>query len=606
MRQLFELTRRFRRDERGAFLALFGVMALVLIATTGAVVDFVSVQNARSEAQYALDAAALALQPRIYSDTEEELRVLAQDLVRERMSDPSVTVDVETAQSIVDDGTLFLQAQIDVPMAFVGLVGIEDMTTRIVAQATRKQLHLEVAFVLDNSGSMDWYGRMTNLKTAATCATNIIFYGSCVPAVGAEKADNVKAAIIPFTSLVNIGSGNASASWMDTTGVSSISNDNFDDDDDDSTPFTGAVSRFDLYDQLSNVSWEGCVEARPYPYSTDDTAPTIATPDTLFVPTFAPDNPDGSSSYDNNYLDDTPNSCDVLQGSCTCEKEYIDGYYAWGCGYYGGYGWCSGHWETTCEFTDTDNNVTGASCSCGSFYGSGPVTCDIYYTPPASSLSSREKQERLCKYSGSANLYGHYGPNSDCPSRDILPLTDNTTTILSDITAMVANGATNIHQGVIWGYHALSPTLPFDEGRQYETATAKVMIVMTDGENTYYGSSNMNESDFLQAYGHLWNAPTTSGTPYQATSSRLGYTVNDSSNMPTIMNTLTVETCNNAKAEGIEIYTIGLNSPNTATTTMLQNCSSGSGYAYFPTDASELTSVFTEIANQLAALRLAQ
>ena len=37
------------------------------------------------------------------------------------------------------------------------------------------------------------------------------------------------------------------------------------------------------------ASWQGCVEARPYPYNTDDTTPTASTPATLYVPMFAPD-----------------------------------------------------------------------------------------------------------------------------------------------------------------------------------------------------------------------------------------------------------------------------------------------------------------------------
>lgn len=616
MRRLAERLKQFRSDERGAFLALFGVLALVLIATTGAVVDFVSVQNARSEAQFALDAAALALQPRIYTDSEATLRGLAQDLVRERVSDPTVTINVETAQKDVEDGSLFLQAQIDVPLAFVSLVGVQDMTTRIAAEATRKQLHLEVAFVLDNSGSMSG-SRIAALKVAAQNAINIIFYGTKTPLVGAVQNDNVKAGIVPFTFFVNVGSAYANASWIDRTGNSSIANDNFDDDDDDSTPYTGAVDRIALIQSMSGQSWKGCVESRPYPYSVEDTEPDAGTPDTLFVPSFAPDEPGSAgnpdSGFNNSYLNDTPNACDVLQGSCTCEKQYVDGYYAWGCGYYGGYGWCSGYWETTCEFTDTEGAVsTGPGvCSCGYFYGSGPITCDIYYEPPAYLLSDRELQERLCKYDGASVSYGTWpphetytqGPNAGCPNADIEPLTDNVLTLTTNVAAMTADGGTNIHEATAWGFRVLSPTAPFTEGRNYETATSKVIILMTDGENTYwgidrrydpYGSPNMNGTYYYMPYGYLWNG-------------RLGtYGVDDQDSMPTLMNARTLETCANAKAEGIKIYTIGLDPPNSTTQTMLENCSSGAGYHYFPTDASELDAVFTEIANQLASLRLAQ
>jgi hypothetical protein len=76
------------------------------------------------------------------------------------------------------------------------------------------------------------------------------------------------------------------------------------------------------------------------------------------------------------------------------------------------------------------------------------------------------------------------------------------------------------------------------------------------------------------------------------------------------MDTRTVAACNNAKAAGIKVYTIGLatasTSNQTKVETMLRNCSSGTGYYYFPTSSSQLTSVFQDIANQLSKLRLAR
>ena len=40
MQRFARLLSRFRKDESGAFMVLFAVLALVLIATSGAVVDF--------------------------------------------------------------------------------------------------------------------------------------------------------------------------------------------------------------------------------------------------------------------------------------------------------------------------------------------------------------------------------------------------------------------------------------------------------------------------------------------------------------------------------------------------------------------------------------
>src|SRR3546814_460222 len=89
IREFLSLIRRFRSDEDGAFLVIFGVMAIVLVATSGAVVDFTSVEQARTRAQVALDSAALGLQPRIYDSSTpdaEALRGEAENVLRERLT----------------------------------------------------------------------------------------------------------------------------------------------------------------------------------------------------------------------------------------------------------------------------------------------------------------------------------------------------------------------------------------------------------------------------------------------------------------------------------------------------------------------------------------
>jgi len=64
------------------------------------------------------------------------------------------------------------------------------------------------------------------------------------------------------------------------------------------------VNIFDLFDTINNATWAGCVESRPQPYDTTDDTPSTGTPDTLFVPYFAPDEPDNAGNVQNDYLDD--------------------------------------------------------------------------------------------------------------------------------------------------------------------------------------------------------------------------------------------------------------------------------------------------------------
>ncbi len=170
--------------------------------------------------------------------------------------------------------------------------------------------------------------------------------------------------LVPFAASVNVGPQNAGAAWMDVEGLSPVHQENFDwstlDDAEQDAPRrsaasgtrraaagepkrTAAARRFSLYRDMKIVSdrewvvtgermrsarasatigtcrrgewretgyyeetistyasWQGCVEARPYPYNVNDTPAQGGTantgigfgdPATMFVPMFGPDEP---------------------------------------------------------------------------------------------------------------------------------------------------------------------------------------------------------------------------------------------------------------------------------------------------------------------------
>ena len=51
--------------------------------------------------------------------------------------------------------------------------------------------------------------------------------------------------------------------------------------------------------KYSTLQWKGCVRQRNEPYDLQEDTPSTGTPDTLFTPFFAPDEPDGNQ-YDRN------------------------------------------------------------------------------------------------------------------------------------------------------------------------------------------------------------------------------------------------------------------------------------------------------------------
>lgn len=676
MHRFIGLIARFRRDERGAFAVMFGLMAIVLIAMGGAVVDYVTLEQTRGRAQIALDAAALALQPEIFETplNEDDIRRRAQALLIERIGEEwNVVVDDPIEIEVnVAEGSLYLRARVTVPTMFVTLVGVDQLSAQIQSEATRQQLALEVVMVLDNSGSMLLTGtgpngtrqRIQFLKDAAKCATNILFFeevmddpantDTCIPTATAEQVDNVNVGIVPFTMFVNVGAGNRTAAWIDQTGASVTSNDNFDNDDDEWTLSGALPSRLALFTGTGE-SWRGCVEARPHISSgpsaaeyldTDDTLPTGG--NTLFVPLFSPDLPDNVGG--NNYIGDYPAVCDrptthgtdctVVQRATNCNAQMNNQ---------------SCRVETVSSTPVGQTNFSSTQKYAYGYYGAHASRCDCRvpstgwtqtigngnnrtyertyacvgggYIPGG--LSDRERQERICKYfAGVTGSNFSRGPNADCTRTAILPLTDDPSIVNSTITGMIAEGGTNIHEGAAWGFRAISPDQPFTEGAEYDRATSKVVIIMTDGENTAYNLGNhctwprlLNGSCYNSAYGFPYNSKNNSSTSSSggnierlgpSTPTNNGSTESTNATLVFEMNERTRQTCENMKAQGIRVYTIGLATSQAQQSSqadvhdMLSDCATTRDGAYFPQTPGELKTVFESIAGELSALRLAQ
>src|SRR5207237_1968035 len=71
----------------------------------------------------------------------------------------------------------------------------------------------------------------------------------------------------------------------------------------------------------------------------------------------------------------------------------------------------------------------------------------------------------------------------------LMPLTDvfDATSFQSlndKIDAMTPAGNTNTTIGLVWGWHALTPNLPLTQGSAAAPDLDKVIIMLTDGDNT--------------------------------------------------------------------------------------------------------------------------
>jgi Flp pilus assembly protein TadG len=142
-------------------------------------------------------------------------------------------------------------------------------------------------------------------------------------------------------------------------------------------------------------------------------------------------------------------------------------------------------------------------------------------------------------------------------------LTSDWTALRSTVDAMSPQGATNVTIGLVWAWHTLTPNQPFAQGSAPQTDLDKVIILLTDGENTK----------------NRW------------------------STTPSTIDARTQLACANAKAANIKIYTVRVIDGNAS---LLQGCATTPAMYYDVQQASQLNSVFTAIAQNLANLRLAK
>ena len=159
---------------------------------------------------------------------------------------------------------------------------------------------------------------------------------------------------------------------------------------------------------------------------------------------------------------------------------------------------------------------------------------------------------------------------------------------------MKANGTTNISSGVGWGWRVLSPGAPFTEGRAYSVNdNQKILILMTDGDNTYFDSGKSLTDTTYSAWGYGQNE-------------HLGTGINTANEIMTEMNARTATVCANVKAAKIKIYTVAFQVTNQTTLQMLTDCASDPSMAYQSSSTSALLAAFTAIGDDISLLRVAQ
>jgi Flp pilus assembly protein TadG len=302
----FQLVSEWARDCRGNIATIFALTLLPITVLSGGAIDYNQAMNSRTRLAQSLDAAALAVGTDPTIDSAEAL-IIANDFMNANYPSRELGTVVNLSVSIDDStGSVKVSGEALTQTFFLGLVGLDAIRVHWESEVVRAHQDLELVMVLDNTGSMSG-SKISALRDSAALLNEVLF-------AGASEPDDVNVGLVPFAATVNVGTGFAREWWLDPDAESPIHAE-WSDGDVETTTCTGRGRRrrcttttqhpnhWDLFDQLRNTSWSGCVEARSIPMDIDDTTPSRSRPETLFVPYFSPDEPNRSGYY-NSYLSD--------------------------------------------------------------------------------------------------------------------------------------------------------------------------------------------------------------------------------------------------------------------------------------------------------------
>lgn len=152
---------------------------------------------------------------------------------------------------------------------------------------------------------------------------------------------------------------------------------------------------------------------------------------------------------------------------------------------------------------------------------------------------------------------------------EVMPLTKNMNNARRSIKSLKPQGWTYVPSGVVWGWRTLEGELPIRISGAPKNAThKKVMVIMTDGENTRSKSGLTHESKNISE-----------------------------------ANDKTTSLCNKVKADDIEIYTITYALDDKTTKNLMRNCATNPSMFFDAKSASELKQAFDAIGRNLEVLR---
>lgn len=248
----------FRKKTDGNVATIFALSLFPIMGITGLGVDYANVRHEIAQYQSALDSTVLMLAHYAPANDAAALAKIGQpyfeSLAKQKglaVSGPISASKTETQVTLNVAGTR--------ETYFGQFFGLDQWTINVRAEASYGTRQIEVAMVLDNTGSMAAYNKIGELKKASHSLVSIL-QGVAV------KPGQVKIAMVPYTTRVNIGTTYRLEPWLTNKPVG-----------------TGFLPSENYHVPANKKDWGGCVAERDAPYNTTAQPATTATPGTLYT-----------------------------------------------------------------------------------------------------------------------------------------------------------------------------------------------------------------------------------------------------------------------------------------------------------------------------------
>lgn len=589
--------RAFCRGRDGNVAMMWALMGAILVGLLGITVDFTRAQMLRAQMQNAVDGAALAA-ARGDTQTEAQRQQAARAFFEAEMGDLASDATL-TITDLSGTNQVTVSATMPMPLSIARLVRDEDWVLHVSSDAERSGLNVEVAMVLDVTGSMSGT-RISALRTAASELVNTVVRDVQTPYYS-------KVGIVPYSLGVNVGSLASSVRGSVPS----------------ARTITGAAWASGAARNITGITRAnpGVVTSANHGLANGDTVyitgvngmtqvnNRVFTVQGVTTNTFQLQgvSTSGYNSYNNG---GTVRKC--LNSTCSAvitsnshgfnvgDRVYFTGV--------GGMTQLNNNLFTVSARTTNDFTLTGSQGGYSTFTSGGNAWCTVdgcqynaftsaantqrVFQISANCVSERVGAQAYTDVAPSTATVGrNYPASSGCPSAAIMPMTTDRAALNARISSLAASGATAGHIGLAWGWYLVSPNWGYlypsaSRGAAYGAPeTLKIVVMMTDGAfNTGYCNGVVSADSSSTGSSDRINCVATNGAPFSQAR----------------------QTCAAMKQQGIIIYTVGfgLASETQEARDFMRDCATSPDYAYMAENSTDLINAFRAIAASITQLRI--